>query len=128
MKKVFIDTNIYTHFKNNCHEVIDRLRLFDYIAISNIVLGELLCGFKLGTKEHHNMNDLERFLDTPRAYVINTDETTAEFYANIYAQLRRKGTPIPTNDMWIAALAMQHGLGLYSIDKHFTNIDGLILV
>ena len=71
--------------------------------------------------------DLGTFLDNSRVGEINIDSETSEFYATVYRALRTKGKPIPTNDMWIAASALQHGLALCSLDAHFHNIDGIIL-
>jgi tRNA(fMet)-specific endonuclease VapC len=91
------------------------------------VLGELLSGFKGGAKESINRSELEQFLDSPRVSIIQLDEETAEFYAKIYWDIKRKGKPIPTNDLWIAASAMRHGLALFTYDEHFDNVAGLIL-
>ena len=127
MKKVLIDTNIYTAFKYGATPAKEMLQAADYIGINITVIGELLSGFKFGDEEKRNRCELDIFLDSPRVNVINIDETTAEFYSNIYIYLRKKGRPIPANDMWIAASAMQHGLILLSRDSHFYNIDGLLL-
>lgn len=127
MRQVLIDTNIYSHFKRNDSVVVDAIRGFESIVVNTTVLGELRCGYKLGKNEKKNLYELDLFLDSPRVRVVALDEVTAEFYAQVYAQLRQRGLPIPTNDMWIAASAMQHGLALYTLDKHFTNISGLVL-
>jgi len=127
MNRVLIDTNIYTNFKKDNQPVAAHLNRIEQIMVNNIVLGELYAGFKNGSKEKRNREELEIFLDRPRIHLINTDEITAEFYAEIHAQLRHKGTPIPTNDMWIAATAMQYGVALYSLDQHFTQLEGLML-
>ena len=71
---------------------------------------------------------LERFLASPRVGVLYADEATTRSYAGLFAQLRRQGTPIPTNDLWIAALAVQHGLALHSRDAHFDSIPQLLRV
>lgn len=127
MKRVLIDTNIYAAFKRNVSEVVETLRRVDYIGINTIVLGELYGGFKGGSKEKKNLSELNSFLDRPRVNIIPIDETTSEFYAQIYWNLQRKGNPIPTNDLWIAASSFQHSLALYTLDAHFKKIDGLIL-
>ena len=74
-----------------------------------------------------NRKELDQFLDSPRVNLIHLDEETAEFYARVYWDMKKKGKPIPTNDLWVAASAMRHGLGLFTYDEHFDNIDGLIL-
>ena len=127
MRRIIIDTNIYAAFKRNVQDVVKVFRRVDYIGINTVVLGELYSGFKGGAKEDLNKQELEQFLDKPRVDVIPIDENTAEFYAQVYWNLKRNGTPIPTNDMWIAASALQHGLALFSLDGHFKEVDGLMI-
>ena len=127
MRRIIIDTNVYVAFKRNVPDVMKVLRGVEYIGINTVVLGELHSGFKGGQKEALNIKELEEFLDTPRVDVIPIDEMTAEFYAQIYWNLKRKGNPIPTNDMWIAASSLQHGLALFTLDTHFNLVDGLML-
>ena len=83
---------------------------------------------KLGTKEEQNNNEFYEFLDSPRLSVFEIGEMTAEHYSNIFLQLKKSGKPIPTNDIWIAASAMENGMPLATFDKHFSNIQGLLLV
>lgn len=127
MKRILIDTNAYAAFKRDDAAAVKTLQISEYIGINVVVLGELFSGFKGGTKEPQNKSELEQFLDSPRVEVVLLDEETAEFYAKIYWDLKKKGKPIPTNDMWVAASAMRHGLSLFTYDEHFNNIDGLIL-
>lgn len=127
MKKILIDTNAYAAFKRNEPAAVGILKTVEYIGVSIVVLGELLSGFKGGSKEAKNKKELEQFLDSPRVDVVRMDEETAEFYAEIYWDLKKKGRPIPSNDIWVAASAMRHGLALFTFDEHFENIDGLIL-
>jgi predicted nucleic acid-binding protein len=127
MKKILVDTNVYVAFKRNDARAVELLRGVEYIGVSAIVLGELLAGFRCGSKEKENRGELEQFLDSPRVEVLPVDETTAEFYASIFRALREKGKPIPTNDLWLAASTMRHGLALATLDEHFSQIDGLLL-
>ena len=127
MRKIMIDTNIYALFKRNDAFVLENLRRTEFIGISIVVLGELLCGFKGGNKEIKNREELEQFLDLPRVHIIQVDEETAEFYAKIFWNLKKNGTPIPTNDIWVVASAMRHGIHLFTNDEHFKNIDGFLL-
>ena len=127
MRRIIIDTNVYVAFKRNVPDVIEVLRRVEYIGMNAVVLGELHSGFKGGQKEALNIKELEEFLDTPRVNVIPVDELTAEFYAHVYWNLKRKGKPIPTNDMWIAASSLQHGLALFTLDAHYNAVDGLML-
>ncbi len=126
MKKILIDTNIYSAFKRNNLEIVKILKSVEYIGISTTVLGEIYSGFKLGKKHKQNCYELDLFLDTPRVHFLKLDETTAEIYATVFKQLKTKGKPIPTNDIWISATAIQYGLALLTLDKHFENIEGLL--
>ena len=83
---------------------------------------------KLGTKEEQNKNEFYEFIDSPRLSVFEIGEMTAAHYSNIFLQLKKPGKPIPTNDNWIAASAMENGMPLATFDKNFTNIQGLLLV
>jgi tRNA(fMet)-specific endonuclease VapC len=84
--------------------------------------------FKCGSNESKNTAEIEEFLDSPRVSFVPSDADTAPFYADIYKRLRHKGKPIPTNDMWIAASAMQHGCAVCSRDRYFEHVDGLLTV
>ena len=127
MRKVLIDTNIYVSFKKNNNSTKETFRHLDLIGIDVTVLAELYSGFKYGKKEKLNRLELEQFINSQRVQLFFHDNITAEFYSEIYLQLRKKGHPIPTNDIWKAATAMQYGLALFTLDNHFSNIDGLIL-
>ena len=126
MKNVLIDTNIYSLAMKGDGQVTDTLRRMDCIGFSAISIGELFSGFKGGRRENRNRQELDVFLDSPRVVVHIIDGGSADFYAAILNDLRVAGTPIPTNDIWIAATAFQHGYKLYSKDKHFRLIPGLI--
>ena len=127
MKKIIIDTNFYVAFKRRGETAMTTLAKAEYIAVNTVVLGELLAGFRCGSKEEHNREELEQFLDSPRVDLVSIDDGTAEFYAQIFAELKERGRPIPTNDLWLAASAMQHGLALATYDEHFNHIRGLLL-
>lgn len=128
MKKVMIDTNIYTLAMRGDRETTDLLRKVDSIGISVISIGELTAGFQAGGREKKNREELELFLDSQRVVVFDIDVETAELYASIFNQLKSAGTPIPTNDIWIAASAFQHGYRLFSKDRHFEDVQGLFLI
>jgi len=127
MKRLLIDTNIYSLALRGQPEIVDILRHIDRIGISAISVGELLYGFRGGSRERKNRQELKQFLDSPRVSLHSVDEETAEWYSAILQQLRKQGTPIPTNDIWIAAVAMQHGLPVLTRDDHFSRIAGLLL-
>ena len=128
MSSLLIDTNIYTFALKGDPQVVSVLQKASRIAISSISLGELLSGFKGGNQEQKNRAELEEFLDAPRVSLYGITENTAEFYADILNRLKETGKPIPTNDIWIAAVAFEHGFRLYSRDRHFQYVQGLILV
>jgi tRNA(fMet)-specific endonuclease VapC len=127
MKRILMDTNTYAAFKNNDPVAVNTFQTAEYVGVSVVVLGELFSGFKGGRKETRNRKELEQFLDSPRVHVIQLDEETAEFYATVYWDLKKKGKPVPTNDLWVAASAMRYGLSLFTYDGHFKSVDGLIL-
>lgn len=128
MRRIAIDTNIYTSFKCNDQKVVEAFRDCDLIGVDITVIAELFSGFSLGGKEKRNRQEMEAFLNSPRVEVLLHDPETAEYYALIVRRLKAKGRPIPTNDIWIAANAMKHGLALYSFNGHFKEIDGLLLL
>lgn len=128
MKSILIDTNIYSYAMRGDADTVSVLRQVDEIGICSISIGELLSGFKGGRREAENRKELNQFLDAPRVKLYPIDENTADFYAEILNGLREKGTPIPTNDIWIASVSFQHGLRLFSMDHHFTAIPGILSV
>lgn len=125
MRAILLDTNAYTAFMLGAAEVVNVVAHAESLLLNTIVLGELLGGFAAGTREAKNRAELARFLDSPRVDVLPVTADTADSYALIYVGLRRKGQPIPTNDVWIAASALEHGAGLLTRDAHFAHIDGL---
>ena len=127
MKQLLIDTNVYVAFKRNDSTVIELLRSVEKIAVNTVVLGELFAGFRGGIREVANRMELDQFLDSPRVEVLSLDESSAEFFSLIFNSLKQIGKPIPTNDIWIAASAMQHGQTLATLDNHFSYIAGLSL-
>jgi len=128
MNALLIDTNIYSYAMRGDTDIINTLQQVAQIGISAISIGELLSGFRAGNKEKTNRQQLNQFLDTPRVTLYSVNDKTAEYYSLILDQLKTNGTPIPTNDIWIAAVAFQHGLPVYTKDKHFSNIKGLLIV
>lgn len=128
MRQILIDTNIYSYALKGDGDVFEVLRKTDEIGFSVISIGELLSGFKGGGREQKNREELEIFLDSPRVVVYSVNEDTSEFYAEIINNLRKIGRPVPTNDIWIAAVAFQNGLKLFTKDTHFKAIAGLSLV
>jgi tRNA(fMet)-specific endonuclease VapC len=123
--RLALDSNRYSDL---CRGDRDAVRVIEEAAevyLPFIVLGELRAGFAAGTRTVQNERALARFLALPGVEVLRADDATTHHYAAIFIQLRRQGTPIPSNDMWIAALGIQHDLVLYARDRHFDHIPQL---
>jgi len=120
--RIGIDTNRYRDFCSGVPDAVERLSLADEIFVPLITLAELRAGFACGTIGKRNEATLIRFLQQPRVQVLFPDEETTHQYARLFAQLRAQGTPIPTNDIWIAAIVLQHDLVLFSRDQHFDKL------
>lgn len=127
MKRIVIDTNFYAAFKKNDSAAVDLLRRAEFIGVNTVILGELLAVFRCGSREEQNREELDQFLDSPRVDVLSIDDETSEFYAQVFHELKQKGRPIPSNDLWLAASALQHGLALATNDDHFSHVSGLLL-
>jgi predicted nucleic acid-binding protein len=124
--KIILDTNAYVAFKRGHDAVVDRVRNAHRVVFSTVVAGELIFGFRHGSRLAENMEELARFLDNPYVETVPVTITTADRFGRVAAGLRRKGSPIPTNDIWIAAHAFETGAELLSFDRHFERIDGLV--
>lgn len=123
--RLVIDSNRYSDFGLGVGEVAETLEMAMEVFVPFIVLGELRAGFSVGKRGVENERILGRFLRRPGVRVLLADDQTTRQYAAIYRQLRHQGTPIPTNDMWIAALTLQHSLCLYARDHHFDHLPQL---
>ena len=120
--RLALDTNRYVDLARATEPTVSLVASADRVFLPVIVLGELRAGFAAGRRSLENEAALRRFLQKPGVEVLLLDEQTTASYAAVFAQLRRQGTPIPTNDMWIAALALQHHLVLHARDEHFTHL------
>lgn len=126
MRPILIDTNAYTAFKKGDDTIIEIMQAAETLAISPIVLGELLSGFETGSKTRKNREELHQFLQSSRIKMLTITLDTAHFYSQIYAFLKKRGRPIPTNDLWIAAQSLEHGCVICTFDAHFKEIDTLV--
>lgn len=126
--KFALDTNRLTDFFRGLEEVVEKVRSAERVFVPVIVLGEMRSGFMAGTKAAGNETRLTQFLAARRVEVLHVEEQTSFHYALIFAGLRKRGTPIPQNDLWIAALVFQHALPLYTRDAHFRQMPELRLV
>ncbi len=126
--RLLLDTSAYSAFMRGDAGIKIVLQQAAEICVNPVILGELLAGFGRGKHRRKNRQELRAFLASPRVNVLQVDEATAERYAVILNSLWKAGTPIPTNDVWIAASAMQHGLQILTADAHFRKVGQVIVV
>ncbi len=123
--RVIFDTNAYSNLFRGQPDCIEILRLSPRIAVPVIVMAELLSGFQNGNRYAQNLAKLEEFLALPRVELIFPNQETAFIYSSINVALGQAGQIIPTNDLWIAAMAVQHQNPLFTFDTHFSRVEGL---
>lgn len=126
--KVLLDTNAYVALRRGHAAVATLVRGAEKVLFSSIVAGELLHGFRNGARTQENIQELARFLDRPEVLFLPVGWDTADRFGRIATSLRKQGTPIPTNDVWIAAHGMETGADLISFDEHFGHVQGLAWV
>ena len=126
MTRTLVDTSAYSVFFRGHSGVKALFQKIDEIVLSPVVLGELRAGFIAGAHRRKNERELDLFLRSSRVSIASVDEETSACYAAIVHGLRVAGTPIPTNDIWIAASAMQHGLRVITTDRHFAKIPQIL--
>lgn len=126
--RLALDTNAYCAAARGDAKAADLLRRADEIELPFVALAELRAGFAAGAAGRKNEAKLTEFLNSPRVEVLYADEQTTHHYARLFAELRSRGTPVPTNDLWIAALVVQHDLILYSFDAHFLNFPQIVRI
>ena len=126
MKKILLDTNAYSNFMRGHEEVRAVLGSADVVYMSVFVLGELFEGFKNGGKEKANRAQLGEFLKRPTVRIVTATQETAEIFGRIKYRLRKEGSPIPINDVWIASHALESGAYLVTFDAHFSRVPGVL--
>jgi tRNA(fMet)-specific endonuclease VapC len=126
--RLALDANRYVDLCRGEQETVDLLSVADAVFLPFVVVGELRAGFALGRQPPENERVLQRFLLKDGVEVLYADDQTTHHYARAFRQLRNQGTPIPTNDLWIAALALQHDLALHDRDRHFDNLPQIVRV
>lgn len=124
--KYLLDTNAYSALMRGRPAVVELVRNAEAVLMSTVVVGELCYGFFHGSRTDANIQGLDRFLASAYVEVLDVTRVTADRFGRVAAALRRKGTPIPTNDIWIAAHALESGANLLSFDHHFAHVDGLV--
>lgn len=126
--RVAVDTNRYVDLCKGVAETVEVLESADVIVLPFVVLAELRAGFLLGRRQVENERSLHTLLLKDGVDVVYADDQTTHHYASVYRQLRKQGTPIPANDMWLAALVLQHNLALHARDRHFDHLPQLVRV
>ena len=126
--KIALDTNRYVDLCRGSAETVTLLEEADAIALPFVVVGELRAGFAHGRRHAENEGVLQRFLLKDGVSVLFADDQTTHHYASVFRQLRKQGTPIPTNDIWLAALVLQHNLALHARDRHFDHLPQIVRV
>jgi len=124
---VLLDTSAYSALNRGHQAILNVLRRSETVCLSAVVLGELYSGFRAGNRWAENTAQLAQFLSKPSVRVVNVTEETALRYAEVDVYLRKNGRPIPRNDVWIAAAALEHGLQLLTLDIHFRQIPLLLI-
>lgn len=123
MTRICLDTSAYSHFCRGLPDAVETIRRAHSVMFPVVALGELRAGFSLGSKPTENEGRLQRFLGNPAIRVLEVDDEAAWLYADIFVALRQAGTPVPTNDIWIAALACREGAIVLTADSHFRLIQ-----
>ncbi len=126
--KLALDTNRYVDLCKGQEETARLVATADAVFLPFVVLAKLRAGFAMGRRAIENERVLRRFLIKDGVHVLFADDQTTFHYATVFRQLRRQGTPIPTNDIWIAALVLQHNLALHARDRHFDHLPQLARV
>jgi tRNA(fMet)-specific endonuclease VapC len=126
--RIAIDTSRYVDLCKGVTETVELLETAGELVLPFVVLAELRAGFLLGRRQVDNERALNRLLLKEGVDVLYPDDQTTHHYASVYRQLRKQGTPIPTNDMWLAALVLQHNLALHARDRHFDHLPQLVRV
>jgi len=126
--RVAVDTNRYVDLCKGVAETVEILETADGLFLPFVVLAELRAGFALGRRQVDNERALNGFLLKDGVDVLYPDDQTTHHYATVFRQLRKQGTPIPTNDIWLAALVLQHNLALHARDRHFDHLPQIVRV
>jgi tRNA(fMet)-specific endonuclease VapC len=126
--RLALDTNRYVDLCKGDQGTVDLLAVADAVFLPFVVVGELRAGFALGRRSAENERVLRSFLLKNGVDVLYADDQTTHHYARIFRQLRSQGTPIPTNDLWIGALVLQHDLVLHDRDRHFDHLPQIVRI
>lgn len=122
MSSYCLDTSAYSNFRRGNEELATLLDQAQLVGAPTIALGELRTGFLLGRRRERSESKLTAFLDNPAVQIFQVDAEVSRLYAEIVVDLRKAGTPVPTNDIWIAAIAARNGTAVLTCDEHFKRI------
>ena len=125
--RIALDTNRYVDLCRGLEQTSRLLSEADQVFIPFVVLAELRAGFALGRRAAENERVLRRFLLKEGVHPLFPDDQTTHHYASVFRQLKLQGTPVPTNDLWIAALVLQHNLILHARDRHFDHLPQIVM-
>lgn len=123
MSRYCLDTSAYSHFKRGAEAAVHLLDSADWIGMPVVVLGELRTGFALGRRASENQRELAAFMRNPAVELLEVTDAVAQIYSEIVVGLRKAGRPLPTNDIWIAAIAAAAGATVVTYDEHFRSIQ-----
>lgn len=126
--RIALDTNRYVDLCRGVEETARLVATAEAVLLPFVVVAELRAGFALGRRAAENERVLRRFLLKDGVDMLFADDQTTFHYASVFRQLRLQGTPIPTNDIWISALVLQHSLALHDRDRHFDHLPQIIRV
>ncbi|GMV15617.1 MAG: hypothetical protein AMXMBFR56_38410 [Polyangiaceae bacterium] len=121
--RICLDTSAYSHFKRGTPSAVEVIDSAEWVGVPAVVLGELRTGFALGRKAQQNESELLAFLRNPVVEVLDVDDSASRVYADIVTALRKAGRPLPTNDIWIAAVAAREGAAVVTFEAHFRSIQ-----
>jgi tRNA(fMet)-specific endonuclease VapC len=122
---IVLDTSAYSHLRTGHADVLDLLRRAPLVYVPVIVIGELEAAFELGRRPDQNRASLAEFISEPFVSIVDVTQATTRRYGELIGVLRRAGTPIPANDVWIAAVTMGTSGTLVTFDSDFTRVPGL---
>jgi tRNA(fMet)-specific endonuclease VapC len=125
MKTILLDTNAISAFFKGDRHVLACVSSAERVYLSTIVLGELLAGFRIGNQFERNLELLSSFMACSTVEALPVTTETADYYGRLFMELRKKGKPIPVNDLWIVAQTLERGAVLITFDQHFQGLPGL---
>ena len=127
-RPIVLDTSAYSRFRRGDPRVVEAIAQAVIVYLTATIIGELLAGFRLGSRERANRQVLDDFCNEAFVRVVAVTSATAEHYARLFAELRRAGTPIPLNDVWIAASSFELGARVVTADSDFSRVQGLDVI